>query len=356
MVVVNPHLLNLLQQVQSESLSDGELPFNTLISKLETISNKPSTNMVELRQKNNKKMIGDIFEDFCYLYFLIKKVDHVWTTKNIPDDLRKTLSLPQKDMGIDLIIQEKDTYSAIQVKYRKKTKKTNILSWTELSTFYASCLNTGPWKKHIVFTNCDSIHRVGRKSNKDVSICYGTLKKLTSFDLIDMINLIKPSADTIQNNTLTPDNTKDNILQKTPENTTNNISTPDNILQETLENTKDNISTPDNILQETLENTTDNISTPDNILQETPENTTNNISTPDNILQETLENTTDNILSDNIIQETLENTKNNILENKNVLNDKKSDTKSDKKIFSGINLEELRNKRLNYFDKINGSK
>jgi hypothetical protein len=320
MVVVNPHLLNLLQQVQSESLSDGELPFNTLISKLETISNKPSTNMVELRQKNNKKMIGDIFEDFCYLYFLIKKVDHVWTTKNIPDDLRKTLSLPQKDMGIDLIIQEKNTYSAIQVKYRKKTKKTNILSWTELSTFYASCLNTGPWKKHIVFTNCDSIHRVGRKSNKDVSICYGTLKKLTSFDLIDMINLIKPSADTIQNNTLTPDNTKDNILQKTPENTTNNISTPDNILQETLENTKDNISTPDNILQETLENTTDNI------------------------------------LSDNIIQETLENTKNNILENKNVLNDKKSDTKSDKKIFSGINLKELRNKRLNYFDKINGSK
>ena len=302
MVVVNPHLLNLLQQVQSESLSDGELPFNTLISKLETISNKPSTNMVELRQKNNKKMIGDIFEDFCYLYFLIKKVDHVWTTKNIPDDLRKTLSLPQKDMGIDLIIQEKNTYSAIQVKYRKKTKKTNILSWTELSTFYASCLNTGPWKKHIVFTNCDSIHRVGRKSNKDVSICYGTLKKLTSFDLIDMINLIKPSADTIQNNTLTPDNTKDNILQKTPENTTNNISTPDNILQETLENT------------------------------------------------------TDNILSDNIIQETLENTKNNILENKNVLNDKKSDTKSDKKIFSGINLKELRNKRLNYFDKINGSK
>jgi hypothetical protein len=320
MVVVNPHLLNLLQQVQSESLSDGELPFNTLISKLETISNKPSTNMVELRQKNNKKMIGDIFEDFCYLYFLIKKVDHVWTTKNIPDDLRKTLSLPQKDMGIDLIIQEKNTYSAIQVKYRKKTKKTNILSWTELSTFYASCLNTGPWKKHIVFTNCDSIHRVGRKSNKDVSICYGTLKKLTSFDLIDMINLIKPHADTIQNNTLTPDNTKDNILQETPENTTNNISTPDNILQETLENTKYNISTPDNILQETLENTTDNI------------------------------------LSDNIIQETLENTKDNILENKNVLNDKKSDTKSDKKIFSGINLEELRNKRLNYFDKINGSK
>jgi hypothetical protein len=229
MVVVNPYLTKLLKESQSESLSTDQLPFPIFMKRLESISLLPASNMVELRQKNNKKTIGDIFEDFCYIYFLLKKVDNVWTYKNIPDDLKKTLALPVKDMGIDLIIKEGNEYSAVQVKYRKKDKLTNVLSWTELSTFYASCLKTGPWKKHIVFTNCDYIRHVGRKTKKDHGICYGTLKNLTSFDFIDIIKEIQPESNITYNN----DNDNDNDVIAS-----DNTETEIKFKSETLEKAK----------------------------------------------------------------------------------------------------------------------
>uniref|UniRef100_A0A6C0E730 Mrr-like domain-containing protein n=1 Tax=viral metagenome TaxID=1070528 RepID=A0A6C0E730_9ZZZZ len=246
MAIVNPHLLRLLQDVQFESLSKGQSPFSIFIKKLESTFTKPPTNLIELRQNNNKKLIGDIFEDFCYLYFLLKKVDNVWTTQNIPNNIKQTLSLPSKDMGIDLIIKEGSEYSAVQVKYRKKTKASHILSWTELSTFYASCLNTGPWKAHIVFTNCDRVHYgyIKNKNQKNINICNKTLQTLTSFDITDMINLINPnntintigSTNTILSTTSTEPNTSETTEEPTASKEPNtSVATEEPTASETTE-------------------------------------------------------------------------------------------------------------------------
>ena len=46
--------------------------------------------------------------------------------------------------------------------------KKNVLSWKQLSTFYALCR---PFDKYIIMTNCDYVRHQGVKTNKDLSIC-----------------------------------------------------------------------------------------------------------------------------------------------------------------------------------------
>ena len=187
-----PKLKQLLQETYNESTRKSHHPFPIFMRKLESVSLKPATNLIELRQKNNKKIIGDLFEEFCFLYFsVVKKYDQVWMFKDLPEPIKKSLGLPKNDMGIDLVIKDKDKYSAVQVKYRKKSKNPNILSWKELSTFYASCLKTGPWNKRIVFTNCDYIRHVGKKNKQDLSICFGTLRNLIPLDFLGMVEALK---------------------------------------------------------------------------------------------------------------------------------------------------------------------
>lgn len=79
-----------------------------------------------------------------------------------------------------MILEEGNTYSAVQVKYRyhNKYKSKNVLSWKQLSTFYSWVHRTGPYKKHIIFTNADYTRHVGIKDPKDKSICIGTLRKI----------------------------------------------------------------------------------------------------------------------------------------------------------------------------------
>ena len=54
-------------------------------------------------------------------------------------------------MGIDIVVKNNDIFYAVQCKYKKScTLKKNILSWKQLSTFYAICMRTGPFDKYIV--------------------------------------------------------------------------------------------------------------------------------------------------------------------------------------------------------------
>lgn len=143
---------------------------------------QPAHTFTEMRTRDNKKIRGDIFEDFTVLFLKhARDFDEVWRLGDVPDDVLDKLGLKKyQDMGIDIVAKKGNSYYAVQCKYKKHTTiKKNVLSWKQLSTFYALCLRTGPWEKYIVVTNCDYTRHAGKKTPKDVSICLKTLQAIT---------------------------------------------------------------------------------------------------------------------------------------------------------------------------------
>ena len=151
----------------------------------------PAHSFVEMRKRDNKKIRGDIFEEFCVLYLkYIKSYDNVMLLKEVPGELLEKLSIKRRDMGIDIIVEHNNNYYAVQCKYKKnKTKRKNIVSWKALSTFYALCLRSGPWAKYIVMTNCDYAKHEGKKSEKDLSLCLKTFQNIDKDNWLKMCNL-----------------------------------------------------------------------------------------------------------------------------------------------------------------------
>ena len=162
---------------------------DSMINVCETFYNKPVHNLNELKKKNNK-LKGDIFECFCKLYMInYYKLQDVWFLKDIPEVIRTHLNLRKQDFGIDLVGRDSSgRYYAIQAKYRKrKGNKKITLSWKQLSTFYALCLTTGPFYKHVVFTTADYARHIGKKTEKDITIGYNKLKKINHFEWLNIV-------------------------------------------------------------------------------------------------------------------------------------------------------------------------
>lgn len=143
---------------------------------------QPAHTLTEMRTRDNKKIRGDIFEDFTVLFLKhARNFDEVWRLGDVPEEVLDKLGLKRnQDMGIDIVAKKDGKYYAVQCKYKKHTSfKKNILTWKQLSTFYALCLRTGPWEKYIVVTNCEYTRHAGKKTVKDVSICLKTLQGIT---------------------------------------------------------------------------------------------------------------------------------------------------------------------------------
>ena len=173
-----------------------------LINICEKFYNQPVNNLQDLK-KRNTKLKGDIFESFCYRYMkLCYGLKDIWFYKDIPDEIRLKLNLGKYDMGIDFVGRDdNDEYYAIQAKYRKRKegKKTGI-TWKQLSTFYALALKTGPYKKHIVFTNADYVRHIGKKTQHDQTINYNSLKKIDHFKWMKIANINIQKQEDIQKN------------------------------------------------------------------------------------------------------------------------------------------------------------
>ena len=168
---------------------------------------EPAHTFTEMRTRDNKKIRGDIFEDFTVLFLKhARDFDEVWRLGDVPDDILDKLGLKKhQDMGIDIVAKKDNKYYAVQCKYKKHTSfRKNILTWKQLSTFYALCLRTGPWEKYIVVTNCEYTRHAGKKTVKDVSICLKTLQNITKEQWTKMCELEGNQID-------------QNIVQKTPE-------------------------------------------------------------------------------------------------------------------------------------------
>ena len=166
--------------------------------------NEPAHTLTEMRTRDNKKIRGDIFEDFCVVYLLkIKKYDNVWRLPDVPDEVLEKLTMKRQDFGIDIIAEKNGVYSAIQCKYKKQTTRTNSITWKALSTFYALCLRCGPFNQYIIMTNANNVRRMGKKTSKDISICLKTLQGITNEEWTSMCNL---EAYNLSENTTSPKN------------------------------------------------------------------------------------------------------------------------------------------------------
>jgi predicted helicase len=88
---------------------------------------------------------GAVFERLTQLYLQAAPeyrtaLQHVWTLREVPSDVRKRLNLPVLDVGIDFIARTRHgKYWAIQSKFRSQNDKP--LTWTELSTFTSLAFN-----------------------------------------------------------------------------------------------------------------------------------------------------------------------------------------------------------------------
>ena len=148
----------------------------------------PAHSFVDMRTRDNKKIRGDMFEDFCVQYLkCVQGYDEVWLLEDVPEDVLAKLGMQRRDVGIDLVARHKGKYIAVQCKYKKQeTAKLKIVTWKALSTFYALCMRTGPWDKFVVMTNCAYVRHMGKKTPKDLSICLRKLQGISKEDWLKM--------------------------------------------------------------------------------------------------------------------------------------------------------------------------
>jgi hypothetical protein len=165
---------SLLHTILLRGAPPGYTLFDEFIKECQKWYEQPAHTFTEMRTRDNKKIRGDVFEDFCVLYLRhVRGYAQAWRLADVPEDILTTLGLKRPDMGIDILCERNGKYSAVQCKYKKHTgyKSKTIVSWKQLSTFYALCMRTGPWESYIVMTNCDYVRHMGAKTPKDISIC-----------------------------------------------------------------------------------------------------------------------------------------------------------------------------------------
>ena len=186
----------------------GSTLFDEFVKECQTWYEQPAHSLTDMRTRNNKKIRGDIFEEFSVLYLKhVLGYSQVWRLEDVPDDVLGGLGLKRPDMGIDIVCERNGKYSAVQCKYKKHTgyKSKNVVTWKQLSTFYALVLRTGPWEKYIVMTNCDYVRHMGKKTPKDLSLCLKRFQSITSGQWTQMCGLTGQAVSTVVPSNPTPD-------------------------------------------------------------------------------------------------------------------------------------------------------
>jgi predicted helicase len=206
------NLPNILHQVFLRSPTNL---FDEFVLECQKWYSQPAHSLTEMRKRDNKKIRGDIFEEFCVLYLKhVKKYEKVWRLPDVPDEILLKLNMKRRDMGIDIICENEGIFTAVQCKYKKHSNnRKHCVTWKELSTFYALCLKTQiSWEKYVVMTNCEYITHMGQKTEKDQSICIGTFRNISKEDWIKMCGIIGNNFDNIVPEITTNPDTNVNVI------------------------------------------------------------------------------------------------------------------------------------------------
>lgn len=143
--------------------------FKSLIKRISTFDD-----IYNVTKNLNTKDKGDFFEYISYYLFKLDPrqnngLQNVWLYNDIPNKIKKDLSLPEKDMGIDLLLQKDDEYYAVQCKYRQDPDQT--ITWKELSTFFSLAFGINNKIKGGFFVaNTNEINKNILKSQKVISL------------------------------------------------------------------------------------------------------------------------------------------------------------------------------------------
>ena len=168
---------------------DGTGLFDLFLTECQKWYDQPAHTFTEMRTRDNKKIRGDVFEEFCVQYLKhVRKLTNVWLLKDVPEELLSTLSLKRPDVGIDIVAEKDGKYYAVQCKYKKESPRSQV-TWRELATFQGLCAKTGPYEKHIVMTTAHSVRHQGAKIAKDLSICLAGLRGISSEEWVKMCGL-----------------------------------------------------------------------------------------------------------------------------------------------------------------------
>ena len=131
---------------------------------------------------------GDVFEQFCYAFFLIKKdryrVKEIYENGKFPEDYRRKYSLESSDHGVDgLIITEDNKAIAYQCKFRSERA---CPSYEELAKFW---LEGAHCEYRCVFANCATITTMAKKQDNSFSILAADLDNLDDLFFENLENL-----------------------------------------------------------------------------------------------------------------------------------------------------------------------
>jgi hypothetical protein len=187
------NLFALIRSLVSEPPDLQRSLFQRFVTKVLEHHERPAFTLAEIRARESTKAKGDLFESFCVMYLeRILKYDRVWRLQDVPEETLAELGLGRRDFGIDLVAQHQGRNIAVQCKFKKPPRngRYNCVNWKELSTFYALCARTqarADWQTHLVMTNARSVRRMGNRTKRDRSICYGTLDKMSSIDFAALL-------------------------------------------------------------------------------------------------------------------------------------------------------------------------
>lgn len=157
--------------------------FDEVIAAIEYEFSRPARDIQEMKNRDNKKKKGDIWEAFCKDWLLAtENYIKVWLLDEYNEEFHRTF-LTKQDNGIDIIAQTNTGLQSIQCKYKNRGK----ISWKTLSTFLALSERTGPWEKYIVMTNSTGVTHKLPKTVKDKSICQKTFRNTTREHWLRMI-------------------------------------------------------------------------------------------------------------------------------------------------------------------------
>ena len=85
-----------------------------------------------------KKAKGDAFEALTKWFFRLNEVhasqyDEVWLWAEVPERVKQSLNLPERDLGVDLLLRKGEEYHAVQCKYH--TDRHSSVTFRQVSTF-----------------------------------------------------------------------------------------------------------------------------------------------------------------------------------------------------------------------------
>ena len=107
---------------------------------------KTFEDIYDIVEDMSKKEKGDLMEIISYYILkfspeLNNDLQEIWLYDDVPTKILKSLNLPSKDKGIDLIVQIDGEYFAVQSKFRQN--KDTVIKWDEMATFYGLSFGVG---------------------------------------------------------------------------------------------------------------------------------------------------------------------------------------------------------------------